>query len=208
LRHSAATWTMQQEEPIFETGGYLGMSPTNLQEDIFRNLLTIQWHGAGSGALAARPGLDQHKEQEALAAEEGKQSALDHGLVCTQPARKLNCSAPAACSESPGCKCPYLRQLERSSSQNLHLAALFPAVSCVARGPRDRLRRNLRLRSARGANAANPPFLREIEQHAIVRIKTERDAELLHHGTVRRAASWGVAFLGNSFAAPATEEVI
>jgi len=55
--------------------------------------------------------------------------------------------------------------------------------------------------------------LREIEQHAIARIKTARDAELLHYGTVRRAtsggvAALGVAFLGNSFAAPATEKVI
>jgi len=73
---------------------------------------------------ATRGGVDQEK-QAARAVEEARRSALDQGCVCTQPLRKLNCSAPVARSKSGGCKCPYLRQLERSSSQNLRLGRSF-----------------------------------------------------------------------------------
>jgi integrase len=47
LRHSCATWMMQNEVPIFEAAGYLGMSPTTLQEVYGHHSPSFQDRAAG-----------------------------------------------------------------------------------------------------------------------------------------------------------------
>lgn len=58
LRHSCATWMMQQDMPIFEAAGYLGMSPTTLEEVYGHHSPNFQDQVAGF-----RPAISTNKKR-------------------------------------------------------------------------------------------------------------------------------------------------
>ncbi len=49
LRHTAATWLMQNGVPVWEAAGFLGMSPRPGREDLWRITTRIIWKVAAAG---------------------------------------------------------------------------------------------------------------------------------------------------------------